>query len=179
MNEASAGVHPLDQGRDPISTAHVQRLAAEIATQFGGDLARMQRANGYSNATWVGDGIAVRIAHIPVDMAREVALVRALPREVGHPEILGEGTVEGHGWIVSTEVRGPNLHEAWPTLTPAEQGSAVSQVWDRAQIVHDASPSLRTHVASHGGYVPATFDAATAAANGDRRLASRLGGWSG
>ena len=104
------------------------------------------------------------IAHTPVDMAREVALVRALPREVGHPEILGEGTVEGHGWIVSAEVRGQNLHEAWPTLTPAEQGSAVCQLWDRAQIVHDASPSLRTHVASHGGFVPATVDAATAAA---------------
>ncbi|WP_420110564.1 hypothetical protein [Pseudactinotalea sp.] len=45
----------------------------------------MRRANGYSNATWVGDGIAVRIAHTARDMAGEVALVRALPREVGHP----------------------------------------------------------------------------------------------
>ena len=164
MNEPSASTHLLDQGRDPLSTAHVQRLAAEIATHYGGELARMQRANGYSNATWVGDGIAVRIAHTPVDMAREVALVRALPREVGHPEILGEGTVEGHGWIVSAEVPGQNLHETWPTLTPAEQGSALCQLWDRAQIVHAASPSLRTHVASHGGFVPATFDAATGAA---------------
>ena len=164
MNEPSPSVHPLDQGRDPISTALVQDLAAGIASRYGGDLARMQRANGYSNATWVGDGIAVRIAHTPVSMAREVALVRALPREVGHPEILGEGTVEGHGWIVSAEVRGQNLHEAWPTLTPSEQGSAVRQLWDRAQIVHDASRSLRTHVTSHGGFVPATLDAATAAA---------------
>ena len=77
MNEPSASTHLLDQGRDPLSTAHVQRLAAEIATHYGGELARMQRANGYSNATWVGDGIAVRIAHTPVDMAREVALVRS------------------------------------------------------------------------------------------------------
>lgn len=52
----------------------------------------MRRANGYSNATWVGDGIAVRVAHTPVDMAREAALVRAPPREVGHPEILGDAT---------------------------------------------------------------------------------------
>ncbi|WP_460455295.1 phosphotransferase family protein [Arthrobacter monumenti] len=132
----------------------------------------MRRANGYSNATWVGNDIAVRIAHTPVDMARQAALVRALPREVGHPEILGEGTTEGHGWIVSAEVRGQNLHEAWPTLTPAERESAVRQLWVRAQIVHDASPSLKTLVAPHGGFVPATLDAATAAAS---RAEVRLG----
>ncbi|MGB2719377.1 MAG: phosphotransferase [Rhodococcus sp. (in: high G+C Gram-positive bacteria)] len=154
MNDPSESVHPLDKDRDPIDTALVRGLAAEVAALHGGELSRMQRANGYSNATWVGNGIAVRIAHTPVDMAGEVALVRALPREVGHPEILGEGTTEGHGWIVSTEIRGQNLHEAWPTLTPAERESAVRQLWARARIVHDASPSLRTFVASHGGFVP-------------------------
>lgn len=172
MTEPSTSIHPLDRDRDAISTAFVQDLAAKVATRYGGELARMQRANGASNATWVGDGIAVRIAHTPVDMAREVALVKALPREVGHPEILGEGTIEGHGWIVSVEVPGQNLFEAWPTLTSAEQESAVRQLWDRAQIVHDASPSLMTLVASDGGFVPSTLDAATAAA---RSAAVELG----
>jgi scyllo-inosamine 4-kinase len=163
MQEPSANIHPLDRHRDPSRAALVQGLAAEVAAHYGGDLPRMRRANGYSNATWVGDGIAVRIAHTPVDMAREAALVRALPRGVGHPEILGEGTTEGHGWIVTAEVAGRNLHEAWPTLTPAGQRQAVRQLWARAQIVHDASPSLRTYVASHGGFVPATLGDATAA----------------
>ena len=162
--ERSADTHPLDQYRDPSDAALVRDLAAEVAAHYGGKLTRMRRANGYSNATWVGDGIAVRIAHTPVDMAREATLVRALPRGVGHPEILGQGTVEGHGWIVTAEVRGQNLHEAWPTLTPAEQQQAVRQLWTRARIVHDASPSLRTHVASHGGFVPATLGDATEAA---------------
>lgn len=165
MEESSKITHPLDQHRDPISTALVRSLAAEVVAQYGGDLARMQRANGYSNATWVGNGIAVRIAHTAVDMAREVAILRALPKEVGHPEILGEGTTNGHGWIVSAEIRGQNLYEAWPTLTPAQRGTAVRQLWARAQIVHDATPSLRTIVASHGGFIPATLDAAIAAAN--------------
>lgn len=162
--EPSASIHPLDAHRDPSDTARVRGLAAEVAARYGGELARMRRANGYSNATWVGDGIAVRIAHTPVDMAREVALVRALPREVGHPAILGEGTTEGHGWIVTAEVRGQNLHEAWPTLTPAEQRRAVCQLWARTRIVHDASASLRPRVASHGGFVPASLDDATTAA---------------
>ncbi|ATG50146.1 phosphotransferase [Brachybacterium vulturis] len=162
--EPNADTHPLDQYRDPSDAAFVRDVAADVAAHFGGDLMRMRRANGYSNATWVGDGIAVRIAHTPVDMARETALVRALPREVGHPEILGEGTAEGHGWIVTKEVRGQNLHEVWPTLSPVEQQQAVRQLWARAHIVHDASSSLRTHVAAYGGFVPATLGDATTAA---------------
>ena len=164
MPEPGATSHPLDQHRDPSDATFVRGLAAEVAARHGGELTRMRRANGYSNATWVGDGIAVRIAHTPVDMAREAALVRALPREVAHPEILGEGVAEGHGWIVTAEVRGRNLYEAWPTLTPAEQRQAIHQLWARAQIVHDASPSLKTYVASHGGFVPATLGEATASA---------------
>ena len=172
MQEPSPDIHPLDQHRDPSHAAAVRGLAAEVAARYGGELMRMRRANGYSNATWVGDGIAVRIAHTPVGMAREVALVRALPREAGHPEILGAGTAEGHGWIVTAEVRGQHLHEAWPALTPAEQRRAVGQLWDRAQIVHEASPSLRTLVASHGGFVPASPGDATAKAG---RAAAALG----
>ena len=172
MQEPTDSTHPLDQHRDPSDAALVRGLAAELAAHYGGDLARMRRANGYSNATWVGDGIAVRIAHTRVDMAHEAALVRALPREVGHPEILGEGTAQGHGWIVTAEVRGQNLHEAWPTLSPAEQGQAVRQLWARAQIAHDASPSLRTHVAAHGGFVPESLGHAMAAA---RRAEVALG----
>ncbi|MFE9280612.1 phosphotransferase family protein [Nocardiopsis alba] len=164
MPEPGATSHPLDRHRDPSDAAFVRGLAAEVAARYGGELTRMRRANGYSNATWVGDGIAVRIAHTPVGMVREAALVRALPREVAHPEILGEGVAEGHGWIVTAEVHGENLYEAWPTLTPVEQRQAIQQLWARAQIVHDASPSLKTHVAAHGGFVPSTLGDAAASA---------------
>lgn len=71
--EPIADVHPLDQHRDPSSAAMVRELAAGVAARYGGELTRMRRANGYSNATWVGDGIAVRIAHGPVSMARDGA----------------------------------------------------------------------------------------------------------
>lgn len=164
--------HPLDQHRAPSDVALVRGLAAEVAARYGGNLTNMRRANGYSNATWVGDGIAVRIAYTPVDMTREVTLARALPKEVGHPEILGAGTVQGHGWIVTREVRGQNLHETWSTLTPAKQREAIHQLWARTQIVHDASASLHTLVPSHGGYVPPTLGDAMAAA---KRAAAALG----
>lgn len=140
----------------------VQSIATQVAARFGGDLTRMRRANGYSNATWVGEGIAVRVTHTPADMGGEAALVRALPPEVGHPEILAEGTADGHGWMVTREVRGENLHDVWPTLNTAERSRAVRQLWDRVRPVHEATSTLTMHVAAHGGFVPASLDDVTA-----------------
>ncbi|UEJ84496.1 aminoglycoside phosphotransferase family protein [Brachybacterium halotolerans subsp. kimchii] len=124
----------------------------------------MRRANGYSNATWVGDGIAVRIAHSPVPMTREADLVRALPRVVGYPEVLGEGRSQGHGWIVTKEVAGRNLQEAWPTLTGDEACEAIEGLWLRARAVHEATPSLSSLVPPYGGFVPAAVEDARAIA---------------
>src|SRR5947207_1163068 len=166
MTEPEAETHSLDEHRDPRDAAVVRSLAAQVVAQYGGDLRGMRRALGISNATWVGGGFAVRIASTSVadSMAAEVALVRALPPEVGHPMILGVGTIDGHDWIVTEEVRGQNLHEVWPTLTPAERRRAIRQLWERVQVVHNATPSLRPLVGSHAGFIPATSDEATAAA---------------
>src|SRR5262245_60985246 len=174
MKESEAETHWLDQHGDPTEVAVVWSLAAEVVAQHGGDLRGMRRALGMSNATWVGGGLAVRIANTPVvdSMAAEVALVRALPPEVGHPKILGVGTIEGHDWIVTEEVRGQNLHEAWPTLTPEERSRAIRQLWARVRVVHDATPSLRLLVGSHADFIPATANDATAAAN---RVSAALG----
>ena len=102
MKEPEAETHWLDQHRDPTEAAVVWSLAAQVVAQHGGDLRGMRRALGISNATWVGGGLAVRIANTSVvdSMAGEVALVRALPPEVGHPRILGVGTIDGHDWTM-------------------------------------------------------------------------------
>src|SRR5215475_8579644 len=101
MKESEAETHWLDEHRDPTEAAVVRSVAAQVVAQYGGDLRGMRRALGISNATWVGGGFAVRIANTSVadSMAAEVALVRALPPEVGHPMILGVGTIDGHDWI--------------------------------------------------------------------------------
>ena len=65
MKEPEAETHSLDEDRDPTDAAVVRSLAARVAAQYGGDLSRMRRALGYSNATWVGGGLAVRIANTP------------------------------------------------------------------------------------------------------------------
>ena len=167
MKESEAETHWLDEHRDPTEAAVVRSLAAQVVAQHGGDLRGMRRALGISNATWVGGGFAVRIANTSVadSMAAEVALVRAMPPEVGHPMILGVGTIDGHDWIVTEEVRGQNLHEAWPSLTPEERRRAIRQLWARVRVVHDATPSLRLLVGSHAGFIPATADDARAAAD--------------
>jgi scyllo-inosamine 4-kinase len=66
---------------------------------------------------------------------------------------------------VTEEVRGQNLHEAWPTLTPEERRRAIHQLWARVRVVHHDTPSLRPLVPSHAGFIPATPDDATAAAD--------------
>ena len=172
--QPEAETHWLEQHRDVARTAVVRSLAAQVVAQYGGDLRGMRRALGISNATWVGGGLAVRIANTSVvdGMTAEVALVRALPPEVGHPKILGVGTIEGHDWIVTEEVRGQNLHEAWPTLAPEERRRAIRQLWAHVRVVHDATPSLRLLVGSHAGFIPATADDATAAAD---RVSAALG----
>lgn len=143
----------------------VESLAAQVVAEFGGGLNRMSRALGMSNATWVGGGLAVRIAKVPFvkSMAAEVALVRALPAEVGHPTILGVGTIEGHDWIVTAEVQGQNLREAWSTLVPEQRRGAIRQLWARVRAVHDATLSLRPLVGSHAGFIPTAGDATAAA----------------
>src|SRR5262245_51758037 len=140
MNESEAETHWLDEQRDPTEAAVVRSLAAQVVAQHGGDLRGMRRALGVSHATWVGGGFAVRIANSSVvdGMAAEVALVRALPPEVGHPKILGVGTIEGHDWIVTEEVRGGNLHEAWPTLAPEERRRAVGELRARRLVAQRA-----------------------------------------
>ena len=174
MDEPEAETHWLDQHRDVAKAAVVRSLAARVVAQHGGDLSRMRRALGASNATWLGDGLAVRIVNTPVvdAMAAEVALVRALPPEVGHPRILAAGTIEGHDWILTEEVRGQNLREAWPTLTREERRRAIRQLWERVRVVHDATLSLRAHVGSHAGFIPATTDDAAAAAD---RVSAAIG----
>ena len=174
MQEPSADIHPLDQHRDPTEAAVVRSLAAQVVAQHGGDLRGMRRALGISNATWVGGGLAMRIANTSVvdGMAAEVALVRALPPEVGHPKILGAGTIEGHDWIVTEEVRGQNLHEAWPTLTPKERRRAIRQLWARraGRARRHALAASACRIAR--GFIPATANDATAAAD---RVSAALG----
>ena len=115
----------------------------------------------------------MRIAKMPLvsSMSAEVALVNALPAEAGHPTILGSGTIEGHDWIVTEEVHGENLREAWCTLTSEERPGAIRQLWARVRAVHDATPSLRPFVGSHSGFVPTPDDATAAAA----RVSAALG----
>jgi len=150
----------LEETPSHDTSAVVRSLAAQVVANHGGDLDRMRRALGFSNATWIGDGLAVRIAHTPAvgAMSAEVALVRALPPDVGHPRILDAGTIDGHDWIVTEEVRGQNLQEAWATLTPQQRRRAIRQLWERVRVVHDATPSLQRFVGSHAGFIPATAD---------------------
>lgn len=155
-------VHVLDKHRDEATVARVHRLAAEVAAAHGGDISRMRRATGYSNATWVGGGIAVRISCGPTEgvMASEAALIVAAPAGVGHPPLIAVGASDGWEWMVTREVSGRNLQDAWPSLSSGQRAHALRRLWQRAEAFHDAGAALAPHLASQTLFVPPTVEAA-------------------
>lgn len=159
MSERSDEPHKLDRQRSPEEAARIRSLASQVVGHHGGDLVDMRRALGYSNATWVGGGLAIRISTAPVadDMSNEVALVKALPEAVGHPRILDTGTIEGHDWILTQECRGQNLQEVWPTLESAARVFALRRLWERATVIHDATAQLADLTGDRSWFVPLTL----------------------
>lgn len=150
MTHHDEGPGPLDADRSPEQAAEIRQVAADVAARHGADLTRMRRAHGFTNSTWVGDGIAVRVADAGDAPDRGARLLRALPRGVGHPEVLDAGTTAGHGWVVTAQVAGENLAEAWPRLGAAERVRAVRELWGRVEALHDAAAHLGGLVATHG-----------------------------
>jgi scyllo-inosamine 4-kinase len=134
---------PADRQRDPAMLAKLRGIAAGIFARHRVDFATAQRAGGWSNATWLGGGLALRISVEPGagDILREARLASLLPPEVGYPPIVETGVNEGHEWALAQEAPGQNLAELWPLLGWDERIAALRQLWDKAQAVHGVSSS--------------------------------------
>jgi scyllo-inosamine 4-kinase len=129
---------PSDRYRDPATLAKLARIAAGIFARQGVDFATARRAGGWSNATWLAGGLALRIAVEPGagDLLREAQLAPLLPSEAGYPPLVASGVAEGYEWMLAQEVRGQNLEELWPTLGWEARGDALRQLWAKAHAVH-------------------------------------------
>ncbi|WP_028924339.1 phosphotransferase family protein [Pseudonocardia acaciae] len=115
-----------------------RRVAAKVLAGHGVDVDAAERGRGWTNATWLTDELVVRVSSRPgnTDLLRESRLVALLPEQVGYPEIVDAGVLDGHEWVLSRRVAGTNLEEVWPTLEPAERVRAVEQMWTRVRHVH-------------------------------------------
>lgn len=108
----------------------------------------------YSNDAWyvrsasAGD-VVLRVCWIGdrERLLRETAVGRALPVEVGYPEVLASGalTVDGEAiaWMTSRRLSGRSLRTAWPELDEHRRERALREVVAPLRALHRWRPPAR------------------------------------
>ncbi|MCM2390608.1 aminoglycoside phosphotransferase family protein [Streptomyces sp. CWNU-1] len=148
-----------------ISSSGPQGVAAEILRRYDVDLTRAQRGRGWTNATWLTDELAIRVAPKPQqsDLLREARLVRLLPPEVGCPTIVEAGVLHGHEWVLTRRLAGENLEEIWPSLDHTARAEAIEQMWERARHIHGVDVvAAAPHTRSRSPFFPGSVQEARA-----------------
>ena len=156
---------PADRHRDPSLMARVARVAEEVLGRHQVEFVAARRAGGWSNATWVADGLVVRVAVAPgsAELLREARLAPLLPAETGYPEVLDFGVTGGHAWMLTREIPGRNLAAAWPTLSWDARTAAARQLWTLAEAVHRVDPAAAAgHARPSSPFYPCTHHQALA-----------------
>lgn len=105
----------------------------------------------YSNDAWyvrsasAGD-VVLRVCWIGdrERLLREAAVGRALPVEVGYPEVLASGalTVDGEAitWMTSRRLSGASLRTVWPELAAQQRDRALREVVAPLRALHGWRP---------------------------------------
>jgi aminoglycoside phosphotransferase (APT) family kinase protein len=114
------------------------RIAEDVLSSRGVTFASAVPAKGWTNATWLAGEFVVRVAPTagPADLLREAGLAACLPREVGYPDIIDAGVLNGHEWVLSRRIPGRSLSDVWSTLDWNQRAGAIEQVWAKAEHVH-------------------------------------------
>ncbi|MGE5652697.1 MAG: phosphotransferase family protein [Bacillota bacterium] len=117
---------------------HLARIASGVFAQYGVDFTTARRAGGWTNATWLAGGMALRLstAQGHDKIRREVQLASLLPENVGYPTNIATGVTEGYEWSLSREIPGSTLSDVWPGLDGSQRSKAIRQIWASAQTVH-------------------------------------------
>ncbi|MGA5168287.1 MULTISPECIES: phosphotransferase family protein [Streptomyces] len=147
-------------------TTEAATVAAEVFRRHGADFATARRAAGWTNATWIGGGIAVRVAGSAAarDLVRECRLAALLPLDVGYPTVLDSGAIRGFEWVVTREIAATSLDDAWASLDGERRVTATRRLWERARAVHRVDPAAAAPVARpRNPFYATTFDEADAA----------------
>jgi aminoglycoside phosphotransferase len=107
-------------------------------------LRRPCQPKGWTNATWLADEFVIRVAPTagPADLLREAGLAACLPVQVGYPEIIDAGVLQGHEWVLTRRILGQSLSDVWSGLDWSQWASAIEQVWAKAEYVHRVDVSV-------------------------------------
>lgn len=147
----------------------LELIAQQIFHQYGADFTTAKRAGGWTNATWLCGGMALRLSTTQGNdkIRREVALAAMLPEEVGYPHNIATGIADGYEWSLSTELPGTSLEEAWPCLDWSHRCSAVRQAIEKVKAVHSIDAGMVKHLARTSAWYNST-DAVEATASTER-----------
>jgi aminoglycoside phosphotransferase (APT) family kinase protein len=120
------------------------QIAEEVLSGRGVDFASAVLAKGWTNATWLADEFVIRVAPTagPADLLREAGLAACLPVQVGYPEIIDAGVLQGHEWVLMRRILGQSLSDVWSGLDWSQWASAIEQVWAKAEYVHRVDVSV-------------------------------------
>jgi aminoglycoside phosphotransferase (APT) family kinase protein len=120
------------------------RVAEEVISGRGVDFAAAVPAKAWSNATWLVGEFVIRVAPTagPADLLREAGLAAFLPVQVGYPDIIDAGVLNGHEWVLTRRIPGHSLSDVWSTLDWNQRASAIEQVWAKAEQVHRVDVSI-------------------------------------
>lgn len=147
----------------------LEMIATSIFKQYGVDFSTAKRAGGWTNATWLAGGLALRLSVNPGNdkIRREVQMAAMLPATVGYPANIATGVTEGYEWSISKEIPGINLSEAWSAMDWPQRGRAFRQIWEKALAVHLVELGQVEHLARKRAWYN-SCDAEEASASMDR-----------
>jgi aminoglycoside phosphotransferase (APT) family kinase protein len=119
--------------RSPLAEVRAQRALT------GAGLAPEQLApvDSVTNEVWASAEHVVRVnPNISGRLRREYQVVRALPPELGYPEVVAHGREQSSDWIVARRRPGLPLVRWWGGLDATERRDTVRQFAGLLQVLH-------------------------------------------
>lgn len=151
-----------------------------VADEAGIDLAPgAEQILSYSNDAWRLNDTVLRICWRAdrERLVREAALLRSLPEEVPHVEVVDEGSVDDLTWMLTRRVEGEVLSDVWPGLDLVTRREAVRQLAHCLESLHSWRPAQELEsLLRHRSDIWLSLDAGTERRIYDDRVDSILGG---
>jgi aminoglycoside phosphotransferase len=149
---ALAGAYNLPHGRVPVVDGEPrwpwddevarQRLARVVAWLGLATTGDESRLDGASNDTWLLGEQVLRVCwRGDLDrLAREAALLSALPTDFPVPRPLACGRDDELSWLLMPRLPGTSLADAWPTTAPGELRDHVRELGELVRALHAWQP---------------------------------------
>jgi aminoglycoside phosphotransferase len=126
---------------DEVARQRLARVAAMLGLAATGDESRL---DGASNDTWLLGEQVLRVCwRGDLDrLAREAALLSALPAEFPAPRPLACGRDDELSWLLMPRLPGKSLADAWSTTEPGELRGHVRELGELVRALHAWQPPL-------------------------------------